>query len=593
MATIPSAARLDRALPQDQQAIVQMDTRNADYGLRDLGQAIANTGNTLNKVELVNRQAAMDDADLEMAIALEKEQAAYDQDPDYATILNRADESMIKARDTLAGVVDPRDRALWEKQQDLKIERARNTLKKVAWVKERDHERGRFETQMDQAREAALTSRNPDALLEFADLQRNRTETMVAKGYMTAEEKAAADEKYAESLAMGRLRMMEPEDRIAALKEPWAKNIPIDQRAVLEREARSEQVKIQAIDIVDAIPPGTSRWDAQAQIDKIKDPRQRMAAEDRLRSVMASRDQAEAEQQSDAYRDQYNFIRNGGKFEDIPENQLSELSPAMQANLKASAEQVIKPRTTSDRNAFAVANSLAKQGNWGSLNQFLMSNGSNLSETDFKKFTDAVDNATAPPSVTLSEAIDGTLPGKDNADLRKTLLLSMNTWQQEWIASTGSAPRQDEIVKEINRRTAELVNEEGKAGYFEFGEKPIHDMDVEPQQRAMLLDQVTREEMRKKNPGAYDTLPDYMRSQGLDPNDRYQAQAVWENRQAVYHLVNSPEPHIMEMVKAVDNILGVTRPDDAIPESGPVMVSDEKWLMEFEKLRMYERSQVE
>lgn len=573
MATIPSAARLDRALPQDQQQVVQMDTRNADYGLRDLGQAVANAGNTMNKVDLVNRQAAMDDADLEMAIALEKEQASYDQDPDYATIVTRADESMIKARDTLAGAVDPRDRALWERQQDLKIDRARRTLSKVAWVKERDHERGRFETQMDQAREVALTSKDPEALMKFADLQRNRTETMVAKGYMTAEEKAAADEKYAEDLAMGRLRMMDPEDRVAALKEPWAKNIPVDQRAVLEREARAEQVKIKAIATVDAIPPGTSKWEALDIIrNKIKDPRERLAAEDRLRTVTAMQDQAEQERLSDSYREQFNFIREGGTFDEIPQSKLDELTPAMQANLKASAEQIIKPRTVSDRATFAQATNLAASGNVKSLRLLLERNGSNLSETDFKTFTKTVEEGTAPPSVTLKEVIDGTLPGTKQADLRKTLLLSMNQWQQQWVASTGSMPRQDDIVKEITRRTAELVNEKGEdAGWTTFGEKPIHGMEIGPEQRAALLDKVTRDEMRGENPGAYDTLEPYMQRQGLNPKDRYLAQDLWENRQSVYSLQNATDPDTKELADTVNAVF-----EDKNP-------SDEEWLLEYQR----------
>lgn len=578
MPQIPSATRIDRATPSGQQAVVRPDMSNADMGLGDLGQSLTQVSGDLKQAEMIDRQAAVTSADLTMATSLEKGSRAFDERTDHSNFIDDYDKDATEAMG-IAGVnIDPRDRVEWEARQKLKIEKGRTRVMGVQRVKLRDEARASFTGQLRDAREAALTG---DAG-ETAGLVENMTESMVLQGFMDREEAEKAVVEFKEDAAVGRLRMMLPENRLDALKEPFiTENLPSDKVATLTREAMAESVKIRAVDTVDAIPEDATREEGQDIIDAIEDPRERLAAEARFNSEYAANEAAKTEKRLALYNDLHLKVgEKGGGFSytDITSEQLSQLKPSERVSLQATEIQASKPRTVSDPATFNAATRMSARGNWEGLREFLTSNGSNLSGTDLKSFTKSAEEAIAPASVTTQQVLNGLLPGSDNKDMRDGLLLRMNSWRNEWVQSVGSEPKQADIEKEVLRRTKDLVNAKGKSGFWADLE-PIFSFDVEATQRAELLDQVTWTEMEGENPEAYKTLGDYMASQGMVPNDRFQAQAVWGNQKAKWQIQNSTQEYVIEYGRRADAIFEEANIDNP---------SNEQWLAMIGKIKAQE-----
>lgn len=358
MPTIPNVDRIDRALPSGQRPVVTADTRA--YGtLADVGREVQNTATVIKRNDDIDRRSKMDEADLIMATALEKEKHAYDQDSDYGTIGSRSEESMAAALENAGQIVDQRDLSDWKTRQGLFVERTRNHIGKVAWVKERDDRRANFTEQSEMVREAALTA-NADDLRNIMGAFDNRLESMVDSNYLTAQEAAKYKQTFQTDVSKGRLRMMEAEDRLAALDEPWAENIPADERAVIRREAEKEVAEFEAIDLVDAAmnAEGSTEMSVHEAVDAIEDPRARMLAERFARTELAARKSIDAAAQADIYNRWSVGIETGGmRYTDLNPDQLLELTDVQRANLRNLEQRALTgtKRTVNDPSVFAEA----------------------------------------------------------------------------------------------------------------------------------------------------------------------------------------------------------------------------------------------
>ena len=158
MAKIPNASNIQRALPSGAERVISPDISSAGRGTAALSGALINVASDIEKRDMRDRQSTFDDAELQMAIALEKESNAYNQDPEWATIGERSDLSMNSALGTIASnITNAEDRERFTSRQKLNMERTRSRLGKVSFSKERDHFRGKINGQLDDAREASLT----------------------------------------------------------------------------------------------------------------------------------------------------------------------------------------------------------------------------------------------------------------------------------------------------------------------------------------------------------------------------------------------------------------------------------------------------
>tara|TARA_R110000851_G_scaffold9579_1_gene35530 strand:- start:938 stop:2632 length:1695 start_codon:yes stop_codon:yes gene_type:complete len=544
---------MDRAQPSGQQRIVSMPVVNS--GLGDVAQGLASVGQAVQKKQDADNRGQFDDAMLKMQIAAENENHAYDKDNEYTTIGSRSDESMLKARGEIgSNISDPTMRAEFDMRSELISARTRNHVTKVAWVKERDFGRSEIDALSGDARKAALSGDAAGTLQLFEA----RLGSAVEQGYLTNQEATDHKTKMRDSVAIGRLNMMEPEDRITALDQPWAKNLDPDVIVKLRRDADAENIKVKAVSTVDALDMTAPRSENLAAIDKIKDPKERAAAEGRYNEEKSQFDQARNETRLEEYNQLDQFVEAGGQYDEISQERLTILTPTMRANLRAIAS--VTKRTTSDPDAYDRATSLAAKGQWDQLNMHLANFGSNLTETDRRKFAASSAEGMAPSSVTDQQIIDGMLPGDDKKlkEGRVVLLPRINAYRNDYVRTYGKEPTQTEIEKEITRRTKPVVNPDGGYNLWWDGDKPVYQIE-DAAMRSEALQNVHMQELKDDNPTAYADTVSYMASQG-ESGSRHDFEEKFKNQEYINDIRARKAPEIQSVVTDVDEFFSGKTP---------------------------------
>jgi hypothetical protein len=520
MATIPSATQIKRSIPDGEQRVVQLDTSSAGKGLQYLGQAVKGMSQDMKEVEMVERKRATNKADLTMSIALEKEGNAYDQDPDHATFGDRFDESVESAMGIAGEGLDERDRELWRDRQQLKIAQSRTRVGKVAWVKKRDEERALITQQMEMARESALTG---DMGALDGDIS-NVLDAAVEGDYLTAQESQQMQSKWRESAATGRLEMMEPDDRIKALAMPWAKKLPADTRIRLQRDAETKMVKTKAWAEVDTVNSGelTSREKHQ-QVDQIKDPDVRAAAEVILRAEESSESTLTNEEQSDIFNRMDLNIRDGQTILEQDRDDWQKLEPSQRSNLEAMTSTT--NRTVNDDSVYNAASSLAARGQWGELNKLLNTHGSGLKATTRDSFREAANNGIAPVDVEYNKLIDSAIPGTSMTDKRNKMKVVIADWRDRYRAAREREPTQAEAQAEVNRMLT--ISPSTGDDWVPFNDTPLYESDQ--QTRTTDLLNMREGELRAVNEEAYLKARDAVTRDGRI--NRYELEAEFERQQ--------------------------------------------------------------
>lgn len=455
MPRIPNATQLGRALPQSRENI----NVDAGEGSRAIAAALGDVGKAVHKKQLRDRQNALDDAELSMAIALEKESRAYDQDPEWQTIGDRSDASMNQALGTVAaGIKNAEDRERFVAKQKLAIERTRSRVLDVAWNKERDFSRGHIDGQLDDARNTALTG----DMGEVSALVKRRLDSAVDKGYYGAEEADTLYRKWQDSAAIGKLEMMEAEQRVEALKQPWADNLPADTRVRLQRAAEDELLEGKSQGNVDQImgTDGMTYSDGMAVISKLPDADERKATEDRFRRMWADKEAAEQDADNELYDKHSLAIMDGGNVDEIPRNEWESMPTSMRVNLKNLESSSRKPRTVSDPAALSEAIRLSANGDYRRLKHWVSTNGSLLSNGDREQYLTAAEKGMAPAGVTDQQAINAITEDKKQ---RQGLLPAISAWRNQYVALRGEEPTPDQRDAEIKRL---IIEADGRGGFW-------------------------------------------------------------------------------------------------------------------------------
>lgn len=165
-----------------------------------------------------------------------------DQDQDYPTYEKRYTEKMTKARDQAVALIgSPSDRALFQQELDLDIQRGLGAVAKKAKSKEIDVGRGALMDTIATNREAALKSTDE---LARASVIKSTTEAIDGardRGYLTEQEAVRMRQGATEDYALASVQMLDPSGRLAALSKPGiADLIPTDKRAELKMQAQNQ-----------------------------------------------------------------------------------------------------------------------------------------------------------------------------------------------------------------------------------------------------------------------------------------------------------------------------------------------------------------
>ncbi|MBP5142693.1 hypothetical protein HUT00_28645, partial [Pseudomonas chlororaphis] len=165
-----------------------------------------------------------------------------DQDQDYATYEKRYTERMNKARDQAAGLItSPGERALFQQDLDLNIQRGLGNVMQKAKNKEKDVGRGALLDTIATNRETALRSTDEATRASVIQSTTDAINGAMDRGYLTAQEAVKMRQGATEDYALASVQMLDPSGRLAALsKSGIADLIPTDKRAELKMQAENQ-----------------------------------------------------------------------------------------------------------------------------------------------------------------------------------------------------------------------------------------------------------------------------------------------------------------------------------------------------------------
>jgi hypothetical protein len=151
-------------------------------------------------------------------------------------------------------------------------------IQSIAKTTETGQQRAFIDQQVADLREAGING----SVVEAIDRTAAIIEAGVENNYFTPEEGQDLLKRAQDDLVIAKLDTMEPEDRLDALKEPWAQKIPTDVRINMERSAKRETDKNEGIRFVDSLKArDLSQTEVLEEISQIEDLDVRVEAERR------------------------------------------------------------------------------------------------------------------------------------------------------------------------------------------------------------------------------------------------------------------------------------------------------------------------
>lgn len=182
--------------------------------------------------------------------------AAFEKDNDYATMQDRYGQQMQKVTESSAsGITSGRMRQEfdnWVNQQNI---RGGEQIRSLAWAKEKDSNIAGLNQSLETSRSTYLTSTDPATRQQILDATNNMIQGAASKGYIDQTQAQQLGQRWITGAATGSLKMMQPEQRLSALRNPQGITtfLPPDQRQAMIKDAAQE-----------AISTRVGQWQVQA-----------------------------------------------------------------------------------------------------------------------------------------------------------------------------------------------------------------------------------------------------------------------------------------------------------------------------------------
>jgi len=349
MPQIPRATDISRTQVSGQQKVQVAD-------ISSVGTGAAAIGGTLDKIASDNHQRKtnyeMAQARTEFLKNSVETESQISQGEEYDTMEERYGNVMAGHRESAASLIsDPAARAQFNLDSDLQLTQGRVKMREFAKGVETEYQRGYILEGMETNREAALNG----SMLAAIETNDHLVDSAVDMGYLDPDDAAKMKMDWRNDTAAAKIEMMEPEDRLEALNEPWAKNIPSDVRVKLQREAEADGELGEAIDAVYEVRD-LGQDDAYTKLEGMNlDPRVQAEAERRLDTYYAREKRNTAASNEELHRSYFHEVRTKGlRIEDIPAEELDKfsvpmLNSMMQAERNYATDQdPITPRTVTD-----------------------------------------------------------------------------------------------------------------------------------------------------------------------------------------------------------------------------------------------------
>ena len=460
-------------------------------------------------------------AEADFRIIKAKQDAAYDRDEKYGTITERYGKEMTTGLGSLAtSITDPEVRQLFVDKYRPQVETGKIAMDELAWGKEKDFERAGLQERLDALNRGGLESGDIIGTNEAAAAL---IESAAELDHLTEQERVAQLKVFKDNLAIGRLGTMEPEDRVTALKQPWAKNLPADTRAKLQREAMAAVRENKAVGIVDGyMGKGLDIASGMAEAEGIKDLKLRKEVESRFQYEYGMDQKAEAEQQTDLLDKYFSDVATGGLTVSEIQKENPEEWEAMGASVQSSLISAQRSSASATKVSFNPVHhdrlmQLKMQADRGvegaglKMREYVIANISTMNpkqqETWLNASLDGVFSPEIDDTLTDQQVIASRLPETADASKKRVLLGYMGDWRANFIRRTGKNPTDEDRTKAVDRALIEY-----DTTWAWGGMKPIYEMTPEEATEALSL-------MQEGNPAAFGVVEQYFKESGTQPTD--------------------------------------------------------------------------
>ena len=507
MPKIPDATSIGRTIASGQRSVRGIDTSN--FAPKELGVSLKGLVDKRDRYETTK-------AESDFLSIKNTQDNAYDQDEDYKTINDRYGKELDKGLGEIAmNISSPGARAEFIQRNRLRVEQGKTRMNKISFGKERDHERAYITESLAKLRENSVMGELDD-VASSRETVKGLVDSGVEMGYYSAEEASNLKTDWRNSAAVGRLETMDPANRLEALNMPWAKDLPGDVHTKLTRQAEEATFAQKSVDTVDEyLLADMDRGEAMLAAGKIPDERLRKEVERRFDYMHGKQKEFKTEERSEIFDKYYLDVRKGDlAIDDIPNDELRQLSPAQQNNLfSAQSSSVGKSRTVSDRATVDMLHSLQQSGRYRELREFFMDNSDNLNETAFNTWSKVSQKGEMPVEIksmlTTQQRLNSKLQNAEINDKTAKSRLSgdMDEWYMNYQAENdGKLPTDDQTDKQMDR----LLLKFDTSWYF-GGTKPIFQMSEEERTTAIGF-------LEEDEPELFNAVKDAYNKRNVDPS---------------------------------------------------------------------------
>lgn len=538
MARIPDVTAIDRRIPTGQSAVAVENVSQAGAGFAVLSDALGSVRADIDAVQQYREQERervtryeTQKAESDLLIQQSRLLQAASEDPDFETVEERTSKGVTDSLgESSMQINDLNARNEFIARNQVRIEDSRARAREIATAKKRDKERAYLNQKRDELREYGIASGDyQGAIGSLSALYEAGEEN----GHVSAVERQSIVDAAKHDFAKAHIKsIQDPEERIKALKDPLAKNIPADVRLELEQQAHADLRIGKAQNKADDWRArGLSFEQVQVEARKMTDPELREAAERRYDYLKSHDEVTRSNSQSDLYdeidlrMDEEVVQTPDGprpySYDDIPKHEKEALSAGHRDNLKRKDAARYAPPTHSNGDAYnallVAQRNVQETGSDNAKAAFRTLYGQMsglLSIDDRKMFSKEVltaDGFLKPEYKDLWDA-DATLTKlirdmKYDPATESALRSRLNEWYRSYQeVYVGKRPSAQDVTQEMNRLLTEHATK--PANYLFTEDKRQFEVSQEEWQRMF-------EFHRQNDPqGMEDTLS-YMTENGL------------------------------------------------------------------------------
>ena len=479
MAHIPDANALTKRIPQSRRGIT------SDRSGEILGEAAVELGQAFGRAEERRDKFRYGKAKSELLQADIQARRELESDPDWQTMEPRYRERMKKAREkAAAGITDRGDRAYFDQDSDLDLERGAAAIAEISRAREVDSGRADLETNLAGNRAAALNTRDAGtrmALLQAGkDMVTGATQPSPSGAVILSKESAASTWlKYQESYGEGFVAMMDPEERETVLQNPVgtpAEFIPPDKRVLLLRSAQTEnkerRIRAESKQRSEEILAGGGSLESmRAKARKIEDAEVSDATVLRLEGRFADREADRERYDRQARREMWDIIDKTGDWDQVPESLVARLDPEDRVRARDYLQKDRQVKTD--------------VGVWYPLIQMAGDDPLGFADVDLLKFRNAIDEEDLQQLAKQQEAIRENVRAGDPVQTDNQIVLG--ALRELKVKTAGKIPADDaERAAEFRYAFQKAVNDQFRV----TGKQPSVE-DKEKIKDALMVEVVT------------------------------------------------------------------------------------------------------